>query len=155
MGFKLLAAVLLFAAAVPAFAQPEEVQFVGEFSTTDLPLAESKAPVHRMFLKCRLADGGAGTLTLDPSVPKFNEFGDQVDGGKPSPPVILNCTLKLIKKDKDRQLYEIRGPKIVSRLSLVAYRDIMPWGDGRLLVHGMDGEVRYVIGMYIPRPKPR
>jgi hypothetical protein len=55
-----------------------------------------------------------------------------------------------------RQLYEIRGPKIVSRLSLVAYDDITPWGDGRLLVHGKGGEVRYVSNLSLPerRPKP-
>ena len=55
-------------------------------------------------------------------------------GGKQSPLVTLDCTLKLIKKEKARQLYEIRGPKIVSRLSLVVYEDITPWGDRVQLV---------------------
>jgi hypothetical protein len=70
--------------------------------------------------------------------------------------VTLDCTLKLIKKEQGRQLYEIRGAKIVSRLSLVAYKDLMPWGDGRLLVHGKGGEVKYVIGLERPqvRTKP-
>jgi hypothetical protein len=29
---------------------------------------------------------------------KVNEFGDQVAGGKPSPQVTLDCSLKLIKE---------------------------------------------------------
>jgi hypothetical protein len=156
MRLTLLVAVILFSPAEPAAARPADVQFVGDTFSTDLPLAESKETVHRVGLKCRLADSGSGTLTLDPNVPKFDEFGDPVAGGKQSPLVTLDCTLKLIKKEKERQLYEIRGPKIVSRLSLVVYEDITPWGDGRLLVHGKGGEVRYVSNLSLPerRPKP-
>jgi len=84
MRLQLLLAVILCFPAAAALAQPADVQFVGETFSTDLPLAESKEPIHRVFLNCRLADGGSGTLTLDPSVPKFNEFGDRVDGGKRS-----------------------------------------------------------------------
>lgn len=140
----------------PAVVPPREVQYVGNEFSTDLPLAETKEAVHRVVLKCRLADGGAGTLTLDPNVPRFDEFGDPVAGGKQSPLVTLDCTLKLVKKDADRQLFELRGPKIVSRFTLVAYKDIMPWGDGRLLVHGKGGEVKYVIDLHLPelRVKP-
>jgi len=134
--------------------RPEAVQFIGSAFSTDLPLAESKQPVHRLWLTCRLVDGGAGVLTLDPNVPRFDEFGDQVRDARLSPLLRLKCTLKFLKKDKQRTLYEIRGPKIVSRLSLVAYNDIMPWGDGRLLVGGKGGKVRYVIDLFIPRPKP-
>jgi uncharacterized protein (TIGR03067 family) len=133
-----------------AVAPPPEVQFESAPFSTDLPLTESKAAVHRVVLKCRLADGSAGTLTLDPSVLKFDEFGNPA-AGVPSPVVTLDCTLKLLKKDKQQQLYEIRGPKIVSRLSLVAYKDIMPWGDGRLLVRGKGGEVKYVIDLQLPQ----
>lgn len=154
MRLTLLTAVIFVFPAAPAVMQPADIQFVGETFSTDLPLAESKEPIRRVILKCRLADGGSATLMLDPNVPKFDEFGDPVAGGKPSPLVILECTLKLTKKDKDRQLFEIRGPKLGTRLSLVAYEDIMPWGDGRLLVHGKGGEVRYVIDLYVPRPKP-
>ena len=96
----------------------------------------------------------SGTLTLAPSVPRFNEFGDLVAGGKPSPAVTLDCTLKLTKTDNGRRLFEIRGPKIVTRLSLVVEKDIAPWGDGRLLIHGKGGEVRYVVDLYLPRAKP-
>jgi len=154
MRLQLLLAVILCFPAAAALAQPADVQFVGETFSTDLPLAESKEPIHRVFLNCRLADGGSGTLTLDPSVPKFNEFGDRVDGGKRSAQVNLDCTLKLTKEDKGRRLFEIRGPKIVTRLSLVVEKDIAPWGDGRLLIHGKGGQVRYVVDLYLPRAKP-
>src|SRR5437762_778240 len=108
MHLNLLVAVLLFSSAAPAEVQPPNVQFVGDTNTADLMLAESKEAVHYVILQGRLADGGAGTLTLDPNVPKVNEFGDPVGGGKQSPVVTLDCTLKLVKKDKDRQLFEIR-----------------------------------------------
>jgi len=132
MRLRLLLAVILCFPVAAALAQPAHVQFVGETFSTDLPLAESKEPIHRVIMNCRLADGGSGTLTLDPSVPKFNEFGDPVEGGKASPPIALDCTLKLTKEDKGRRVFEIRGPMIVTRLSLVVEKDIAPWGDGRL-----------------------
>jgi len=131
--------------------QAAQVQLDSAAFDTDLPLVESKGAVRRVSLKCRLADGGKGTLTLDPNIAKFNEFGDAVAGGARSTLVTLECTLKLVKKEQGRQLYEIRGPKIVSRLYLVTYKDLMPWGDGRLLVHAKSGEVKYVIGLQQPR----
>lgn len=97
-----LVAVILFFAVALAWAQPADVQFASNTLSTDLPLAESKDPIHWLCLKCRLTDGGSGTLTLDPSVPKFNEFGDPVAVGKPPPPVTLACTLKLTKMDNGR-----------------------------------------------------
>jgi hypothetical protein len=149
----LLVGILLVLTMAPAAAQPPQVQLRSETFSTDLPLAESKQPIHWICLTCRVADGGAGTLTLDPSVPGFNEFGDP-GGGKAAPPVILECTLKLTKTDNGRRLFEIRGPKIVTRLSLVVEKDLAPWGDGRLLIHGKGGEVRYVVDLYQPRAKP-
>jgi hypothetical protein len=155
MRLKLLLAVIVAFAVAPALAQPAEVQFNSDTFSTDLPLAECKEAIHRLYLKCLLADGGSGSLTLDPNVPKFNEFGDTVAGGKPPPMVTLDCTLKLAKTDNGRRIFEIRGPKIVTRLSLVVEKDIAPWGDGRLLVHGKDGEVRYVVDVWQPRAKPQ
>jgi hypothetical protein len=118
-------------------------------------LAESKKPIHWLSLTCRLADGGSGTLTLDPSLPRFNEFGDPVDGGKALRAITLGCTLKLTKEDKGRRIFILRGPKIVTRLSLVVEKDIAPWGDGRLLIHAKGGAVRYVVDLYRPRAKPQ
>jgi hypothetical protein len=147
MRLKLLVAVIVFSTAAPAAAQPADVRYYCDTFSTDLPLAESKGPVHGIDLQCRLADGGACTLTLNPNVPKFDEFGELVEGGGRAPLVTLHCVLKLVKKDEARQLYEIRGPKVVSRLSLVALPFDSPQGDGRLLVHGKDGEVRYAISL--------
>src|SRR5690349_6319955 len=69
----LVGGILVFATA-PAAAQPPDVQFLSNTVSTDLLLAESKEPIHWLRLQCRLAHGGSGTLTLDPTVPKFNEF---------------------------------------------------------------------------------
>jgi len=154
MRLTLLVVGILGFVPVPAAAQPADVQLLSNTVSTDLPLAESKEPIHWLRLRCRLADGGSGTLTLDPTVPRFNEFGDPVADGKPSPPMTLECTLKLSKEDNGRRLFEVCGPKVVTRLSLVVEKDIAPWGDGRLLVYGKDGEVRYVVDLYQPRPKP-
>jgi uncharacterized protein (TIGR03067 family) len=129
---------------------PAEVQFDSDLLPTDLRLAESKEAVRRVVVKVRPSDGCAGTLTLDPNAPRLDEFGDAVGGGKPPPVVKLDFTLKLAKKDGDRRLYEVRGPKIESRLSLVVFRGVVPWSDGRLLVHGKDGEVRYAINLRLP-----
>jgi hypothetical protein len=129
--------------AVPV--QPLDVQYVSDPFSLDLPLAESKEPIHRIILEGRLADGGKGTLIMDPSVLKFDEFGELVAGGKQLPLIKLEISLKLVRKEKDRQLWEIRGPKIVSRLSLVSFSFDAPWGDGRLLVHDKKGEVRHAI----------
>jgi hypothetical protein len=92
MRLKLLVTVIVAFVVVPALAQGAEVHFTCDTFSTDLPLPECKEPVHRLDLKCQLADGGAGTLTFDPSVPKFNAFGDPVAGGKPSRKVTLDCT---------------------------------------------------------------
>ena len=69
----LVGGILVFATA-PAAAQSPDVQFLSDTVSTDLLLAESKEPIHWLRLQCRLADGGKGTLTLDATVPKFNEF---------------------------------------------------------------------------------
>jgi hypothetical protein len=142
-------------AAEPAAAQPTDVQFLSNTVSTDLHLGESKESIHGLRLQCRLADGGKGTLTLNPTIPTFNDFGDPIAGGRASPKVTLDCTLRLAKDDKGRRLFEIRGPKIKTRLSLVVERDIAPWGDGRLLVHNEDGDVRYVVDLWQPHARPQ
>jgi hypothetical protein len=85
-------------------------------------------------------------LTLDPNAPKFDKFGDVVAGGNQAPLLAFDCTLKLVKREKDRTLWEVTGPKIVSRLSLTTFPfDTSPDGDARLLVQDRTGEVRYVV----------
>jgi uncharacterized protein (TIGR03067 family) len=127
-----------------------EIRFESAAFSTDLLVPESKQAIHRVALKCRLADGEVGALSFDPTNLKFDAFGDSAPGGNLSPLVTLDCTLKLIKFEKDRQLYELRGPKVVSHFSLVAYKSTTAGGDGRLLVHGPGGETRYVIDLSRP-----
>ncbi|HKB05420.1 MAG TPA: TIGR03067 domain-containing protein [Gemmataceae bacterium] len=127
-----------------------ESRFDSAVFSTDLRLAESKEAIHRVALKCRLADGESGTLTLDPTAPKFNDFGDSAPIGKPAAPVTLEFTFKLAKSEVGRNLFELRGPKVTSRLSLVAYADRASWGDGRLLIRGKDGDVLQAIDLNRP-----
>jgi uncharacterized protein (TIGR03067 family) len=127
-----------------------ETRFDSAVFSIDLVLPESKEPIHRIALKCRLADGESGTLTLDPTAPKFDPFGDPAPAGKPAPAVTVDFTLKLVKSEVGRNLFELRGPKVASRLSLVAYADVTPGGDGRLLVRAKEGEVRQVIDLTVP-----
>jgi uncharacterized protein (TIGR03067 family) len=135
--------------------RPPQTRFESATFSTDLFVQESKEAVHRVVLTCRPADGEAGTLTLDPNMPQLDTFGDAVVGGKPAPAVTLDCTLKLVKAEKERQLYELRGPKVISRLSLVVYRNMTPAGDSRLLVQGRGGEVRYALDLSRPdQPRP-
>jgi hypothetical protein len=145
MRLKLLAAVILAWVVAPAAAQ--DAQFVSETFSTDLPLAEVKEGVHRIILECRLGHGGRGTLTLDPNVPRLDAFGELVAGGNQAPLVRLEFLLKLVKEEKGRRLYEIRGPKITSRLFLAVFPNDSPWVDGRLVVQNKDGEIRYAINL--------
>ena len=131
-----------------------ETRFDSAVFSTDLLLPESKEAIHRVALKCRLAEGEAGTLTLDPTAPKFGDFGDPAPVGKPASAVTVDFTLKLVKSEVGRNLFELRGPKVQSRLSLVAYASLTPWGDGRLLVRDKDGDVRLVIELTVPDRRP-
>jgi uncharacterized protein (TIGR03067 family) len=127
--------------------RPPESRFDSAVFSTDLVLPESKAAVHRVGLVCRLADGEAGTLTLDPTAPAFDRFGDPAPG-KPAPAVTVDVTLKLVKSEVGRNLFELRGPKLTSRLALVATQA----GGGRLLVLDAGGDVRRVIDLRLPDP---
>ena len=127
-----------------------ESRFDSAVFSTDLLLPESKEAIHRVALKCRLADGEGGTLTLDPTAPKFGAFGDLVPVGKPASTVTVEFTFKLVKSEVGRNLFELRGSKIQSRLSLAAFDNGTPWSNGRLLVHGKDGDVRQVIDLTRP-----
>ncbi|HVK08669.1 MAG TPA: TIGR03067 domain-containing protein [Gemmataceae bacterium] len=139
--------------ATPEDLRAPEVKFESAAFATDLVLAESKAPVHRVSLKCRPADGEAGVLTLDPTPLKFNAVGDPLPAGKLAPAVTVDFTLKLVKDERSRQLYELRGPKLATRLSLLASAGDAPKGEGRLLVHDKAGDVRTVIEFPGP-PQP-
>lgn len=109
-----------------------------------LPLGEVEGGVHRVRLVAQLDEEGEGegTLTLDPNAPEYEEFGMETTAGS-LPSAMLRCRLKFVKRGGPCRLYEIRGPKITSRLSLVTERT--PASSGRLLVLGKEGKVKYVV----------
>jgi len=136
-----------------------ESRFDSAVFSTDLLVPESKEAIHRVALKCRLADSETGTLTLDPTAPKFGAFGDLAPVGKPASAVTIDFTLKLVKSEIGRNLFELRGSKLQSRLALAAFDNGTPWSNGRLLVQGKDGDVRQVIDLtrpdrQVPHPPP-
>lgn len=135
----------------PAVAQHVELMANSEAFSTDLPLAESKQPIHRVAIDGQLGDGGKATLTLDPNYPKFDRFGQPVGDAKRSPVLTFDVTFKFVKEDAGLRLYEIRGPKIVSKLYFTSGVNL-PF---RFLVHGDDGKVRYLVNLHdMPRFPP-
>jgi hypothetical protein len=136
--------------------------------TPGLPLAESAKGVYGFRLTAQVDEKGdvSGALELDPNQPKYDEFGFVTSLGD-LPSVKLQCTLKFMKKAKfevplegrlgaptqevEWQLFEIRGPKITSRLFL-ATPTAEKWAWGRILVSEKDGMVKYVIPVREPGP---
>jgi hypothetical protein len=48
-------------------------------------VAESKEPIHWLQLQCQLADGGKGSLTLDPTVPNSTSLATRWQAACRSP----------------------------------------------------------------------
>jgi hypothetical protein len=150
-GLLATAFVMLAPAAVTA-AEPEEpnLKLHSERLVPGLPLAESARGVYGIRLTARvdLKGEGRGTLELDPTVPTYDDFGFMTNHAE-SPPVTLVCTLKFVKREKvtlfrvsgdvdvEWQLFEIRGPKITSRLFLATQVGARLFG--RLVVRGGAG----------------
>lgn len=140
---------LLFAFAPQT--QPSKTTFTIELSGgvdgRGLLMAECAKPVYRIQLSARWDNLGVskGTLILDPTVPTVDEFG--FPGFPPPQPVVkLDCTLKLIQKKTllfgpagpppqkaEFQIFEITGPKIKSKLSVV-HESGGNWESARFLV---------------------
>jgi hypothetical protein len=146
------------------------VELRSDLLVSGLPLAECAKGVYGIRLTAQVdkKGEGSGTLELDPNAPAYDEFGFQATGGN-LPPVKLECTLKFIKKKTFRLpaspriaaplvevewvLFEVRGPKVTSRLFLAT--EDKAWGSwARLLVHDKDGKVRYVVPVRTPPPPP-
>jgi hypothetical protein len=118
-------------------AQPKKVSVeLGSerLETPGLPLAESAKGVYGFRLTAQVDEQGDvnGALELDPNPPKYDEFGFVTNLGD-LPAIKLQCTLKFVKKAKfevregrlgsptkeeEWLLFEIRGPKVTSRLFL-------------------------------------
>jgi hypothetical protein len=134
-----------------------------------LPLAESAQGVYRIYLMAEVDNESAhrGSLVLEPNAPTYDEFGFRTMNGN-LPQVKLECSLKLVKKRRllmpaesrlgapevavEWRRFEIRGPKITSRLSLAVARGEFGRHHGRLLVHDKDGKVHYAVDVQTPLP---
>lgn len=135
-----------------------------------LQMAEDARGVYKVRLVGQVDNSGAGALSLelDLTTRKYNEFGYQEFVPDESP-LRLDVTLKFVKKgtvtvpsgprlgaaevEVEWTRYEIRGPKLLSKLSL-AIPTADGWKAGRLLVHDKEGKVRDVIDFVRP-PEPR
>jgi hypothetical protein len=162
-------AVLVAAAAVNA-QDKTKVELRAGLIDPGLTVPESDKVIHgiRLFAEVDKAGEGSGTLELDPTVPKFDEFG-YLQLGEFQTPVKLEFTLKFVKKGKVRvalenriggpeadvewALYEVRGPKITRPLVL-AIPTAEKWKSGRLLIHNKDGKVEHSIAVHDPGPPP-
>lgn len=146
MRFKVFLATALVIGAVKVTTAADPipvVDFSSNILTPSLQLEEMMEPTHGIRLATPDDEKGVirGFLELDPNVPVFDEFGI-VKKAERKPALKLPCTLKLVKSVEGKQLYEIKGPRIVSRLFLVT-------GDesSRLLVHGKDSKVKHVVSL--------
>jgi hypothetical protein len=133
--------------------------YVSLYSDTfslELPLPESKQGVHSVRLEAKIDEkgDGQGLLILDPNASNFDEWGNTIRPRNHEllPLVRLDCSLKFLKEDGGSSLFEIQGPKVTSRLSLMVETKKLSFN--RFLVRGKDGQVKYVVPLLAPEPKP-
>ena len=115
------------------------------------------------------SSGGSAVLELNPNVPSYDEFG-YISQNNELPMTKLDCTFKFVKKGRVKiqvgrriaaeekeiewTLFEIKGPKITSKLFLAMQLDETN-PSGRLLVHDNQGKVKNVVEFYSPGlPEP-
>jgi hypothetical protein len=141
----------------------------GTIDGRGLPMAECDSGVHgiKLIFPADLKGEGAGTLFLDATPNPVDEYGFPITV-KAEPPVKLECTLKLVGKKKmladgppglpanevEWQLYEITGPKIVSKLSL-AHPTGADWRSARFLWATKEGKNRTPVTVLGPQPEVR
>jgi hypothetical protein len=161
--FLALAAVLA-AAPATAVAQQKTTLIIlhSDIGTPKVPVAELPTGVSLFTLHAEVdAKGeGKGKLSLDPNKHWFNEFGEVTKSTEKAGPD-LEVTIKFVKKgtvkvgagrEEERFLYEIQGPQLKTRLTLVA--PAKTFTSARLLVHDKDGHVEFVVPMhrFVPAP---
>lgn len=162
---------LLFAFHVAAD-EPDKktVELTGSVGVRGLPMAECDNDVQRIKLTISVNSKGegTGTLVLDSTVTPIDELGFPIIK-KSDPSIELDCTIKFVKSKKvlaegapanetEWQLFEITGPKIVSKLSLA--REIRAeWSSVRFIWATKEGKNRTAVTLYGPvseqmRPVP-
>lgn len=147
--------VMLAVVGTSADAQSQGVVLRSPILMPPVPVTESPAGVVVFSLSWMADDKGEGkgTFTLDPNKRTFNEFGDPVSATEIAEKT-FECTVKYVKTGKvkagppgleqDWFLYEIKGPKITTGLTLAVPNKKFEYG--RLLVH-QNGQVAFVVGM--------
>jgi hypothetical protein len=146
--------------------QPRPVRLNSALVNPGLPLAESKYPVYSVHLAADVngKGEGKGKLTLAVTPPNYDEYGDFVTGtevdrvDRPQkdqrPPVVLDCAVEFVKAgfvsrvntpETRRAVFRLKGPKITSALFVATTGPGLT--SGRLLVHGKDQRVEYVVDL--------
>ncbi|HQR08846.1 MAG TPA: hypothetical protein PLN21_18640 [Gemmatales bacterium] len=171
-----MAALLLsLVAFFPALPDDKEkaLDLHSDYVATGLPL--SIQGKYHTFYSLRLTgnlkpgSGGSGVFEFNPNGPVYDEFG-YVSQGNGLPWVKHDCTLKYVKKgtvrvqvgrrlggeEKDIEwvLYEIKGPKITSKLFLALEQNEGQM-HGRLLMHDDQGKVKNAFTVWGPDPRPQ
>lgn len=157
-----LAFLLAFASlAVADESEKTSVELTGVVGPRGLPMAECDLDVQRIKLDLSVdkKGEGTGTLILDSTPNLIDELGFPIVK-KSEPLTKLECTIKLVKTKKvlaegapaaevEWQLFEITGPKIVSKLSLA--REIRAeWSSVRFLWATKEGTNRTAVTLYGP-----
>lgn len=153
-------------ALVATAADPESpaIELSGTIDGRGLPMAECDDGVRRIKLILKFGEKGEviGTLVLDATPNPVDEYGAPITI-KAEPPAKLDCTLKLVGTKKmlaegapapevEWQLYEITGPKIVSKLSL-ARETRGDWRYARFLWATKEGKNRTLVVLNGPPPE--
>lgn len=147
--------------------EPEKtaIELSGTVDGRGLPMAEGDSGVHWIKLIASLdkKGNGTGTLILDATPNPVDEFGFPIIN-KAEPPLKLECTIKFVQKKKvlaegpggsaaietEWQLYEITGPKIVSKISL-ARQVGDEWSYVRFIWATKENKNRTVVVLHGPR----
>jgi hypothetical protein len=145
------------------------VELSGTVDGRGLPMAECDSGVRRIKLIVNVdtKGEGTGTLVLDATPNPVDDYGFAITV-KADPPARLDCTLKLVGSKKvlaegppgapavevEWRLYEITGPKIVSKLSLARPAGA-DWASARFLWATKEGKNRTLVVLHGPQPDVR
>jgi hypothetical protein len=169
MRLALVLSIAFAGLASAADSDKKSVELSGVIEGRGLPMAECDTDVRRIQLSFKLdkKGDGAGTLVLDCTPNPVDEFGFPITI-KAVPPVKLDCTIKLVQTKKvltegpippvaagavevDWELFEVTGPKIVSKISLA--REAGPnWPYARFVWASKEGKNRMAIMLHGPAP---
>jgi hypothetical protein len=140
------------------------VELIGSIDGRGLPMAECDFGVHRIKLVIGTSGEGPATLILDQTPNLVDEWGAPVIV-KSEPLVKFECALKRVGKKKalaegrpgapavetELEMFEITGPKIVSKLSLVR-ETTASWAHARFLWATKEGKNRTLVELTGPQP---